>query len=246
MIKYSGGLVKDEKQANYVLLGFVALAIIISLFLFFGGSYSYEEKITPSFLPPVQETQIFGRNKIMLITNKTKQGFTLIELLVVIAIIGLLSSIVLASLNSARIKARDARRISDIRQIRTALEFYYDKYGRYVRSGECGASTPNTGWSNSVECLSGGRWLRDSSTNMAEFLPADPIDPINQNNWLRGAYYYFSQGYGNDSQWYMIVYALENFPNPFVESTDGVTAPDGYYFHYGGGSDGIITIGVGR
>ncbi|MDA1335195.1 MAG: hypothetical protein O2794_04290 [bacterium] len=48
VIKYSGGLVKDEKQANYVLIGFVAVAIIISLFLFFGGgSSSYNEKIIP-------------------------------------------------------------------------------------------------------------------------------------------------------------------------------------------------------
>jgi len=38
VIKYSGGLVKDKKTANYILIGFVALAIIISLFLFFGGS----------------------------------------------------------------------------------------------------------------------------------------------------------------------------------------------------------------
>ncbi len=37
VIKYSGGLIKNEKQAYYVILGFVALAIIISLFLFFGG-----------------------------------------------------------------------------------------------------------------------------------------------------------------------------------------------------------------
>ena len=53
-------------------------------------------------------------------------GFTLIELLVVIAIIGVLASIVLASLNSARRKSRDARRITDIKQIQLALELYYD------------------------------------------------------------------------------------------------------------------------
>ncbi len=37
VIKYSGGLIKDEKQANYVFIGFFALAIVISLFLVFGG-----------------------------------------------------------------------------------------------------------------------------------------------------------------------------------------------------------------
>jgi prepilin-type N-terminal cleavage/methylation domain-containing protein len=54
------------------------------------------------------------------------RGFTLIELLVVIAIIGILSSVVLASLNSARAKGRDARRISDLKQIQLALELWYD------------------------------------------------------------------------------------------------------------------------
>lgn len=64
------------------------------------------------------------------ISNSMKQrGFTLIELLVVIAIIGILSSVVLASLNSARMKARDARKIADFKQISTVLNFYYDKYG---------------------------------------------------------------------------------------------------------------------
>jgi len=62
---------------------------------------------------------------------KTKRGFTLIELLVVIAIIGILSSVVLASLNTARVKARDARRISDIRQIQLALEVYYSDNNNY-------------------------------------------------------------------------------------------------------------------
>lgn len=49
--------------------------------------------------------------------HKKQNGFTLIELLVVIAIIGLLSSVVLASLNSARAKGRDARRLADLQQM---------------------------------------------------------------------------------------------------------------------------------
>lgn len=59
-----------------------------------------------------------------------KKGFTLIELLVVIAIIALLSTLAVVALGSARVKARDAKRLADIKQIQTALELYYtDKSG---------------------------------------------------------------------------------------------------------------------
>ncbi|HBV01424.1 MAG TPA: hypothetical protein DEF00_03475 [Candidatus Taylorbacteria bacterium] len=81
-------------------------------------------------------------------SSKNSRGFTLIELLVVIAIIGILSSVVLASLNSARTKARDTRRVADLKQIQIAMELYYDANGSYpvalsslVGSGS-GASLP--------------------------------------------------------------------------------------------------------
>ena len=66
--------------------------------------------------------------------KKIARGFTLIELLVVVAIIGILSSIVLASLNTARIKGADAARISDVNSIETALEMYYNDNGGYPTS----------------------------------------------------------------------------------------------------------------
>ncbi len=57
-----------------------------------------------------------------------KKGFTLIELLVVIAIIGLLATLSVVALNNARERARDSRRISDIKQIQIALELYYNAH----------------------------------------------------------------------------------------------------------------------
>lgn len=63
--------------------------------------------------------------------RKNKKGFTLIELLVVIAIIGLLASVVLLALNSARAKARNAKRLSDARQMSTAFEVYNNEFSGY-------------------------------------------------------------------------------------------------------------------
>ncbi len=63
--------------------------------------------------------------------KNNKKGFTLIELLVVIAIIGLLSTLSIVALNSARARSRDARRVSDIKQIQTALEMYYNEFNKY-------------------------------------------------------------------------------------------------------------------
>lgn len=67
-------------------------------------------------------------------TAQFKKGFTLIELLVVIAIIGILAGIVLTSLDTARKKGRDARRIADINQLKLALELYYDSNSQYPTS----------------------------------------------------------------------------------------------------------------
>jgi prepilin-type N-terminal cleavage/methylation domain-containing protein len=59
--------------------------------------------------------------------KETRRGFTLIDLLVVIAIIGILSSVILASLNTARDKGADAAIKSDLNNIRSQAELYYDQ-----------------------------------------------------------------------------------------------------------------------
>jgi len=60
-----------------------------------------------------------------------KKGFTLIELLVVVAIIGLLSTLAVVALGQAREKARDSKRLADLKQLQTALELYYTDNGAY-------------------------------------------------------------------------------------------------------------------
>jgi len=73
----------------------------------------------------------------MEILQKTEKGFTLIEVLMVVAIIGILATIVLVSLNTARSKARDVRRISDLRQLALALEMSYDDNSTYPVQATC-------------------------------------------------------------------------------------------------------------
>lgn len=62
---------------------------------------------------------------------KNNRGFTLIELLVVISIVALIASVVIVAMNSVRSDSRDAKRIADIKQISSALEIYFGKWGWY-------------------------------------------------------------------------------------------------------------------
>ena len=77
--------------------------------------------------------------------KKNKKGFTLIELLVVIAIIGLLSTLAIVALNSARQKSRDAKRVADVKQIQTALELYYNDSFLYPPTGDVVSGSPIEG-----------------------------------------------------------------------------------------------------
>jgi type II secretion system protein G len=126
-----------------------------------------------------------------------KKGFTLVELLVVIAIIAILSTLSVVALNSARAKSRDARRQSDIKQIRTALDMYYDSSSSYPTT--CAGLGSSTG----CLCLTSIGWVSSSVSDCTGtiFMQKVPKDP--------GAYSYnYTLGAGSTT--YKIVYTLDN------------------------------------
>jgi type II secretion system protein G len=124
-----------------------------------------------------------------MIKNIKSRGFTLIELLVVIAIIGILSSVVLASLNSARQKSRDAKRVSDIKQMQLALELYYDANGGYpATTSVANLVTPG-------------------------YIPAIPTDPTNGAN-----YSYAGLGSGATCSSYHLGATLESGTHAALDS----------------------------
>lgn len=121
------------------------------------------------------------------------RGFTLIELLVVIAIIGVLSSVVLSSLNAARVKSRDTARRSDLQQLARALELYYFDNGRYPRELACDSSRG----SDTGSCAAATEDDWDYATPLVTglvptYISRMPVDPVNNN-----LYYYRYEPSGN-------------------------------------------------
>jgi len=128
----------------------------------------------------------------------------------------MLSSIVLASLNTARAKARDARRVSDMNQIALALELYYDDHNKnypYSNSG-------NGGWEDSAE--DNGVFLE--SLVSGGYLPSYIVDPLNTYaSSLYYSYYLYPAGYSgctsSSGQYYVLgIRNMETSGRPHPQS----------------------------
>jgi prepilin-type N-terminal cleavage/methylation domain-containing protein len=129
------------------------------------------------------------------LAESRKKGFTLIELLVVITIIGILSALIVVSLNLARSRARDTKRVSDIKNLSVALELYYQANGTFPAAL--------------------------SSVVTAGYIQAIPVDPINAvQGGVTFQYKYFQLSSG---QSYHLGGPLENDNDALDDDADNIT-----------------------
>ncbi len=124
--------------------------------------------------------------------KKKDEGFTLIELLVVISIIALLASIVLTALNSARTKARDAKRLQIVKQYANALELYRNDFGTYPNYGDGSFTRYCMGESDGAnKCQSTISGSTALLTALSPYISGSGLntDSINGNATLKGITY---------------------------------------------------------
>lgn len=143
--------------------------------------------------------------------KSNKKGYTLIEILVVISIIGFIASIAMYTLNSARVKGRDAKRMADLEIIGKAIDLYYDKHNHYPFVNDfwgpvLANSFDNTKW-NILQA------------QLSEFIYPLPVDPRNDavfSAYSPGNHYtYTYQKLGPNPQEYDLITQLENKSSEF-------------------------------
>src|SRR3990170_6159474 len=101
------------------------------------------------------------------------KAFTLIEVLVVIGIIGMLTVLSVANFMSARERAKDAQRKSDLKQIQNALELYKMDQNPVAYPADNSFLTPDTCWSSGADCT-GNIYI--NKTPSVQYYYSRPVD----------------------------------------------------------------------
>jgi general secretion pathway protein G len=150
-----------------------------------------------------------------------QKGFTLVELLVAIGIIGILSSIAVVSVSNVRAKARDAKRLADVKQIQTALESYFNDQNLYpAETSTLGSATKNTlcaSYSNNAKG-NGFNTLAAGETCGTTYL-----NPVPKNSTPNGKDYAYASTAGDT---YTLKFKLESGSGTLVAG-DYTASPNG-------------------
>lgn len=146
--------------------------------------------------------------------NKSK-GFTIVELLIVIIVIGILATLVIALFTSAKKKARDSQRQTDIVALQGYIEGYYAETGKYPLLADINSST----------------WRGTNMEGLDPAALADPKNPTSQalvagTTAVENNYVYevtpasCDNGSGGDCTGYRLIADLEGNPNTFEKSSN--------------------------
>ncbi|OGF27180.1 hypothetical protein A2331_00370 [Candidatus Falkowbacteria bacterium RIFOXYB2_FULL_34_18] len=148
-----------------------------------------------------------------------KKGFTLIELLVVIAIIGLLSTLAVVSLNNARLKSRDARRLADVKQMQTALELFFTDCNAYPNAADWGTGSIRGG-------TAGGNCAAGGSTVYLGQIPTNP-SPMTDGGCAGVDYSYNADTVNGTDTSYHIIYCIGQTTQGIAGGVDHNATPSG-------------------
>lgn len=164
---------------------------------------------------------------------KTKKGFTLVELLVVIAIIGILAAVVAIAINPAEMmkKSRDSRRLSDLGQVRKAIDLTLAQTSPTVNlvSTSCNVTTPCVSTGSGKQAVDATGWV---NLNISGYISSLPVDPRNADGTMVdatgtsgvSAQYQFA----NNGTAYEIRGHLESSQNAGMYTSDGGNNNDWY------------------
>lgn len=156
---------------------------------------------------------------------RSQAGFTLLELIVVMAIMGLLIAVTASTFQTSRIKGKDGRRKSDLKQIQNALEAYMNDHSVYPQaSAPTGGSIVACGGSGTTACAFGSAFTDENGTVYMAQIPSDPSSPTLQYLYLASS----------DQKQYQIFTYLENTQDSSTATYVGKNCPTvTYQCNYG-------------